>query len=146
MKIAIGSDHIGYPLKLHIIKYLSEKGHVLTDYGHNNEERADYPIYGKAVADSVVSGECDAGILICGTGVGISVAANKVRGIRAVVCSEPYSAQLSKQHNNANIVAFGSRVIGEAMAETIVDAFLNAEYEGERHQRRVDMIAEIEGA
>lgn len=144
MNIAIGSDHIGYPLKNHIISYLSEKGYECTDFGTDDEERTDYPIYGKKVAEAIMSGKYEKGILICGTGVGISISANKVKGIRAVVCSEPYSARLARQHNNANIVAFGARVIGSATAEMIVDEFLSAEYEGGRHQKRIDMIAEIE--
>lgn len=144
MKIAIGNDHIGVELKEHIKKYLEDKNYTVVDYGTNSTERCDYPVYGKKVADAVASGECDFGILICGTGVGISLAANKVKGIRAVVCSEPYSAKLSRQHNNTNIVAFGARVIGSATAEMIVDEFLNAEFEGGRHQRRVDMISAIE--
>lgn len=144
MKIAIGNDHIGYQLKLHIIEYLAQKGYQLVDFGTDSEERTDYPIYGKKVADAVVSGKCEKGILICGTGVGISIAANKVNGIRAVVCSEPYSVRLARMHNNANIVAFGARVIGYAMAEMIVDEFLSVSYEGGRHQKRIDMIKEIE--
>jgi len=144
MKIAIGSDHVGFPLKQHIIQYLKEKGHVVTDLGTDGTERVDYPVYGKKVAKEVVSGAVDRGILICGTGVGISIAANKVHGIRAVVCSEPYSARLARQHNNANIVAFGGRVVGESIAEMIVDEFLETEYEGGRHQKRIDMISEIE--
>ena len=144
MKIAIGNDHIGVELKEHIKKYLEDKNYTVVDYGTNSTERCDYPVYGKKVADAVAGGECDFGILTCGTGVGISLAANKVKGIRAVVCSEPYSAKLSRQHNNTNIVAFGARVIGSATAEMIVDEFLNAEFEGGRHQRRVDMISAIE--
>ena len=144
MKIAIGSDHIGYPLKLHIAGYLTKKGHFCRDYGAFGEERVDYPVYAKAVADAVVSGENEVGILICGTGIGISIAANKIKGIRAVACSEPYSAMLARQHNNANILAFGSRVIGTATAEMITDMFLSAEYEAGRHQKRLDMIAEME--
>ncbi len=143
-KIAIGNDHTAVAMKNHIMKYLEEKGYDIINFGTDSEERTDYPIYGKRVADSVQSGECSLGILICGTGVGISLAANKVKGIRAVVCSEPYSAKLSRQHNNANIVAFGARVIGLATAEMIVDEFLNAEYEGGRHQKRVEMIGKIE--
>ena len=144
MKIAIGNDHIGVELKEHIKKYLEDKNYTVFDYGTNSTERCDYPVYGKKVADAVADGECDFGILICGTGVGISLAANKVKGIRAVVCSEPYSAKLSRQHNNTNIVAFGARVIGSATAEMIVDEFLNADFEGGRHQRRIDMISAIE--
>ena len=109
-----------------------------------DRERCDYPIYGEKVANAVASGEVDLGILTCGTGVGISLAANKVKGIRAVVCSEPYTAKLSRMHNNTNILAFGARVVGPELAKMIVDEWLNAEYEGGRHQVRVDMIAEIE--
>ena len=144
MKLAIGSDHIGYPLKQHIIQYLQAKGHELIDCGTNSTERCNYPVYGQQVALKVVNKEVDYGILICGTGVGISLAANKVDGIRAVVCSESYSAALSRSHNNTNIVAFGARVVGEAVAEQIVDAFLETKFEGGRHQVRVDMLSEIE--
>lgn len=144
MKIAIGSDHVGYKLKLHIADYLRLKGHNAIDYGTDNEERTDYPIYGEIVGRVVASGQCQRGILVCGTGVGISIAANKVKGVRAAVCSEPYSARLARQHNDANIIAFGSRVVGTALAEMIVDEFFLAEYEGGRHQSRVDMILKIE--
>lgn len=144
MKIAIGNDHVAVEMKKHITKYLTDKGYDVVNFGTDSEERTDYPIYGKKVADAVASGECEYGILICGTGVGISLAANKVKGIRAVVCSEPYSAKLSRQHNNTNILAFGARVIGTATAEMIVDEFLNAKFEGGRHSKRVDMISAIE--
>lgn len=144
MKIAIGNDHVAVDMKNHISAYLAEKGYEIINFGTDSTERADYPVYGKLVADAVASGQCDLGILICGTGIGISLAANKVKGIRAAVCSEPYSARLTRQHNNANIIAFGARVVGTATAEMIVDEFLSAEYEGGRHQRRIDMIAAIE--
>lgn len=144
MRIAIGNDHVGFEMKKEIAAFLAEKGHEVVNFGTDSTERTDYPIYGKRVAEAVASGQCDCGILICGTGVGISLAANKVRGIRAVVCSEPYSARLSKQHNNTNILAFGARVVGIELAKMIVDQWLSAEFEGGRHQRRVDMIAEIE--
>jgi len=144
MKIGIGNDHVAYQLKLEIVEHLKELGHEVVDFGHHNEERTDYPIYGEAVANAIVKGEVDCGVLICGTGVGISIAANKVNGIRAVVCSEPYSAMLSKQHNNSNIVAFGARVVGSELAKMIVDSWLDASYEGDRHGRRVDLIKEIE--
>ena len=144
MKIAIGNDHVALELKNHIKAYLEEQGYEVVNFGTDSAERTDYPIYGKRVADAVASGECRFGVLICGTGVGISLAANKVKGIRAVCCSEPYSAKLARQHNDANIVAFGARVIGSATAEMIVDAFLSAEYEGGRHARRVQMLADIE--
>ena len=144
MKIAIGNDHVAVDMKNHIQAYLEAKGHTVVNFGTDSTERTDYPIYGKRVADAIVSGECELGVLICGTGIGISMAANKVKGIRAAVCSEAYSAALTRQHNNANIIAFGARVVGTATAETIVDAFLSAEYEGERHARRIDMITAIE--
>ena len=144
MKIAIGNDHVAVGMKKHITEYLTAKGYEIVNFGTDTSERCDYPVYGKKVAEAVVSGECELGILICGTGIGISVVANKVKGIRAAVCSEPYSARLTRQHNNANIIAFGARVVGEATAEMIVDEFLNAEYEGGRHQTRIDMISAIE--
>ena len=131
-------------MKLQIKEFLEEMGHEVIDYGTHTEERCDYPVYGEKVARAVAEGEVDQGILICGTGVGISLAANKVKGIRCVVCSEPYSARLSKQHNNTNILAFGARVIGIEMAKMIVTEWLNAEFEGGRHQERVDMIMAIE--
>ncbi|CAI1164954.1 ribose 5-phosphate isomerase B [Serratia fonticola] len=144
MKIAIGCDHVGIILKPTIIEHLKAKGINVIDKGAHGEQRTDYPLYAKAVADAVVSQEADLGILICGSGIGISIAANKVNGIRAVVCSEPYSAKLSRQHNNTNILAFGSRVIGAELAKMIVDEWLNARFEGDRHQKRVEMIATLE--
>ena len=144
MKIAIGNDHTAVEMKNHIVEYLEAKGYELVNYGTDTSDRVDYPVYGKKVADAVASGECDIGILICGTGIGISLAANKVKGIRAAVCSEPYSAMMTRRHNNSNIIAFGARVVGSATAEMIVDAFLEAEYEGGRHGARVDMISAIE--
>ena len=144
MKIAIGNDHVALDMKNHIVAYLEAKGYTLVNFGTDSTERADYPLYGKAVAQAVASGECDLGILICGTGIGISLAANKVKGIRAAVCSDTTSAKFSREHNNANIIAFGARVVGTATAETIVDAFLEAEFEGGRHANRVDMITAIE--
>ena len=144
MKIAIGNDHVAVEMKNHIIQYLEKKGYTVVNFGTDSAERTDYPIYGERVARAVASGDCDLGVLICGTGIGISLAANKVKGIRAAVCSEPYSARLTRQHNNANIIAFGARVVGEAMAEMIVDEFLNAKFEGGRHQARIDMLSAIE--
>ena len=144
MKIAIGNDHAAVEMKNHIVKYLEAKGYEMVNFGTDTNESCDYPLYGKKVADAIKNGECELGILICGTGIGISLAANKVKGIRAAVCSEGYSARLTRQHNNANIIAFGARVVDEKTAEKIVDEFLNAEYEGGRHQKRVDMITAIE--
>ena len=142
--IALGCDHGGYPLMKEVIKYLEKEGIEYKNFGTFSEESCDYPVYGEKAAKMVVSGEADCGILICGTGIGISLSANKVNGIRACVCSEPYSARLSKQHNNTNILAFGARVIGIELAKMIVDEWLNASFEGGRHQRRIDMLNEIE--
>ncbi|PDI65044.1 ribose 5-phosphate isomerase B [Listeria monocytogenes] len=144
MKIAIGNDHVGIELKPVIVAYLQDLGHEVDDFGAFSNERTDYPEYGKKVAESVAAGKSDLGILICGSGVGISIAANKVNGIRAVVCSEPYSAKLSREHNNTNILAFGSRVVGAERAKMIVQNWLDAEFEGGRHAKRVEMIARIE--
>jgi ribose 5-phosphate isomerase B len=143
-KIAIGCDHTGVDLKENIKAYLSELGIESQDFGTMSKERTDYPLYGEKVARAVASREFELGILICGTGVGMSITANKIPGIRAVVCSEAYSAALSRQHNNTNILAFGARVVGVGLARSIVEAWLNAEYEGGRHARRVEMIASLE--
>ncbi len=144
MKIAIGNDHTAVEMKKEIQAYLEEKGYEVLNVGTDSTERFDYPESGYRVAKLVAAGKADRGILICGTGVGISLSANKVHGIRAVGCSEPYTARLSRQHNNTNILAFGARVIGTEMAKMIVDEWLAAEYEGGRHQKRIDMISEIE--
>ena len=144
MKLAIGNDHVAVEMKKEIRAHLEQKGIEVIDVGTDKTDRFDYPISGYKVAKLVAAGEVDGGVLICGTGVGISLAANKVHGIRACVCSDPYTAKLSKQHNNTNIVAFGARVIGIETAKMIVDEWLAAEFEGDRHQRRVDMIMEIE--
>lgn len=144
MKIAIGNDHTAIQLKEEIVDHLKKRGVEVTDVGTNCPERFHYPISGYRVARMVADGKADGGILICGTGVGISLAANKVQGIRACVCSEPYTARLSKQHNNTNILAFGARVVGSELAKMIADEWLNAEYEGGRHQIRLDMLSEIE--
>lgn len=145
MKIGIGNDHVAVEYKNIIKDYIEEKyGYEVINYGTDTEERFDYPISGEAVANAVVSGEVDKGILICGTGVGIGIAANKVNGIRCITCSEPYSALLSRKHNNTNILSFGARVIGIELAKMIVDAWLTGEYEGGRHQIRIDMIKNIE--
>ena len=144
MKIGIGNDHSAVEMKQEVVKYLQELGYEVVNYRTDTTESCHYPIYGEKVARAVVAGEVDLGILICGTGVGISLAANKVKGIRAVVCSEPYSAKLSRQHNNTNILAFGARVIGVEMAKMIIDEWLNAEFQGGRHQDRVNMIMAIE--
>ena len=145
MRIGIGNDHAALEMKKEVIEYLESKEIEVVNYGTDTPESCNYPEYGEKVGRAVASGEVDLGILICGTGVGISLAANKVKGIRAVVCSEPYSAKLSRQHNNTNVLAFGARVIGTEMAKMIIDEWLSAEFMGGRHQTRVDMIMEIEG-
>ncbi len=144
MKLAIGNDHVAVEMKKEIKEYLEEKGYEVINVGTDSSERFNYPVSGYKVARMVADGEVDGGILICGTGVGISLSANKVHGIRACVCSDPYTARLSKQHNNTNIIAFGARVIGIETAKMIVDEWLNAKYEGGRHQVRIDQIKEIE--
>lgn len=137
MKIAIGVDHVGFELKNEIIEHLKQQGIELIDVGTHNDQRCNYPEYGRAVAKEVISGRADKGIAICGTGVGISIAANKVPGIRAVVCSDAYSAAMSVRHNDANILCFGSRVIGSETAKFIVDTWLKEQFEGGRHSARV---------
>ena len=144
MRIAIGNDHAAGELKGAIASYLQELGHEVIDYGANGTEFCDYPEYGEKVGRVVVSGEADCGVLICGTGVGISIAANKVPGVRAAVCSDTATARLVKQHNNANIIAFGARIVGTELAKDIVKAYLDAEFLGGRHQTRIDKIHEIE--
>ena len=144
MKLAIGNDHAAVELKFEIMEHLKERGIEVVNVGTDTHDRFNYPVAGYKVAKMVAAGEVDGGVLICGTGVGISLSANKVQGIRCVTCSEPYSARLSRQHNNTNIVAFGARVVGIETAKDIVDAWLGAEYEGGRHQVRIDMISEIE--
>jgi ribose 5-phosphate isomerase B len=143
-RIAIGSDHVGLPLKEELKKYLDELGLPYQDFGAHSGERTDYPLFAQAVTSAVSSQQADRGILICGTGVGMSITANKVKGIRAVVCSEPYSAMLSRQHNNTNVLALGARVIGSELARMIVRAWLEAEFEGGRHAVRLEMISQIE--
>lgn len=142
--IALASDHVGLALKKVVMNLLEEKGLAYRDFGTYTTERCDYPVYGAAAAQAVAGGECDRGIVICGTGVGISLAANKIRGIRCVVCSEPYSAKLSRQHNNTNMLAMGSRVVGEDLARMIAAVWLETPFEGGRHQRRVEQLAELE--
>lgn len=144
MKLAIGNDHVAVDYKWEIKKYLEDKGIEVINVGTDSSERFNYPVSGYKVGKMVANGEVDGGVLICGTGVGISLSANKVHGVRACVCSEPYTARLCKQHNNANIIAFGARVVGIEEAKMIVDEWLNAKYEGGRHQIRLDMMKEIE--
>lgn len=142
--IALACDHAALDMKKDIIALLDEMGLKYKDFGTYSAESCDYPVYGEKAACAVASGECDRGILICGTGVGMSLVANKVPGIRCVVCSEPYSAQLSRMHNDSNMLAFGARVIGSGLACMITKIWLETPFEGGRHQRRVDMITGIE--
>ena len=144
MKIALGSDHGGFALKQEIMAHLKEKGVEYKDFGTYTEESCDYPDYGEAVARAVASGECERGIAVCGTGIGISIAMNKVRGIRAALCGDCYSAEMTRRHNDANILALGGRVVGAGLALKIVDIFLETPFEGGRHARRVAKIHEIE--
>ena len=142
--VSIASDHGGYRLKEHIKAYLTAKGISVLDCGCDSLDSCDYPIFGKAAAQAVADGRCEKGIVICTTGIGISIAANKVKGIRCALCSEPVSAKLTRQHNDANVLAMGARIIGPAMAEEIVHTFLTTEFEGGRHSRRVDLITKLE--
>ena len=145
MKIAIGNDHAAVDLKQHVSEHLQAQGFEVVNFGTDTADSCDYPIYAEKVAKAVVSGECDRGILICGTGIGISFAANKVHGVRCAVCSEPCSAVLTRKHNDANILAMGARIIGPELAESIVDAFLSTPFSGgERHLRRIDLISTLE--
>jgi len=145
MIIAISSDHGGYDLKEEIKKHLKEKGYELKDFGTCDKAcSVDYPDYGLAVAQAVANGECDRGIIICGTGIGISISANKVPGIRAALCNDTFSARMSREHNDANVLALGARVIGTGLALEIVDTWFKAEFQGGRHKRRVDKISDIE--
>lgn len=143
MKIAFGCDHAGIAYKDQVIAYVQGKGHEVVDYGCYTTESVDYPVYGEKVGRAVGKGECDMGILICGTGFGISLSANHCAGVRCVVCSEPFTAELARRHNNANILAFGQRVVGIEMAYMIIDRFLDAQFEGGRHARRVAMMDAI---
>ncbi len=139
--IAIGSDHGGWALKQEVMKHLDARGLEYKDYGTYSEDSCDYPVYGKAVAHAVADGECEKGIIICGTGIGISITANKIKGIRAALCSDCFSAEMTRLHNDANILAFGARVVGPGLALKIVDTFLDTPFSGdERHIRRIKQI------
>lgn len=144
MKIAIGCDHGGIVLKDGILKYLEDKKIEYVDCGTNSEESCDYPDFAQKVGELVASGKCDKGIVLCGTGIGISIAANKVKGIRAALCHNKFTAEMCAKHNNANIIALGGRVLKPAEAVKLVDIWLNSEFEGGRHKRRVDKIMAIE--
>lgn len=145
MRIALGSDHGGYALKCKIKEHLESRGYECVDFGCHSLESCDYPDFGEAAARAVAAGDCPRGIVICTTGIGISIAANKVRGIRCALCSEPLSAEMTRRHNNANMLAMGAGMIGKNMAERIVEVFLSTEFEGGRHERRVGLLDAIEG-
>lgn len=142
--IALANDHSGIALKEEIKKLLDKRGLEYKDFGTNTEASVDYPIYGEAVGKAVVSGECERGIIICGTGIGISISANKVRGVRAALCTDCFMAEMTRRHNDANVLALGARVLGTGLALKIVETFLDTEFEGGRHERRVDIISAIE--
>ena len=142
--LAIGSDHGGYELKQAVMKHLAERGVEYRDYGTYTPESCDYPDYGAAVGRAVASGECERGIVICGTGIGISMAANKIDGVRCALCGDCFSAEMARAHNDANVLALGARTLGEGLALKIVDTFLDGEFQGGRHARRVAKIMALE--
>ena len=142
--IAIASDHGGYQLKEHIKAYLAAKGTTCEDFGTDSADSCDYPVFGKAAAQAVASGRCEKGIVICTTGIGISIAANKVKGVRCALCSDPLSAEMTRRHNDANMLAMGAGMVGPNLALRMVEVFLATEFEGGRHQRRVDKITALE--
>ncbi|MHB0886147.1 MAG: ribose 5-phosphate isomerase B [Bacillota bacterium] len=144
MRVAIGCDHAGVDLKHEVVKYLKEQGVEVTDFGPEGADSVDYPDYARKVAEAVRGGAAERGVLICGTGIGMSISANKVPGIRAALCHDVYSARLTREHNDANVLTMGARVIGAGLALEIVKAFFGAEFAGGRHARRVEKIAQIE--
>lgn len=146
MRIAIGSDHAGYDLKQHLIRFLGDHDHEVIDHGTDSDASVDYPPFCAAVARAVVAGHAEVGIVMGGSGQGEQIAANKVAGARAALCNDLYLARMAREHNNANVLSIGGRVVGTGLAEEIVTLFLSTEFEGGRHQRRVDLIAEIEAA
>ena len=144
MKIALGCDHGGYELKQHVIKVLEKLGHEYEDFGCYNLDSCDYPDFGAAAARAVAEGKCDKGIVICTTGIGISIAANKIKGIRCAHCADCLEAEMTRRHNDANILAMGAGIVGEKVAEAIVEKFLTVDFDGSYHQNRLDMITEME--
>ncbi len=146
MKIAVGSDHAGYGAKEHVKRTVAALGHDVDDVGAHGTASVDYPDYAVRVARLVAAGEADAGILVCGSGIGMSITANKIRGVRAAVCGDPYSARLAREHNDANVLCLGARVIGPGLMDEIVGTFLRSGFEGGRHTKRVEKIHHIESA
>ena len=144
MKISIGCDHGAYALKEHLKTYLADKGHEVVDCGTDSTDSCDYPIFAREAARLVAGGSCQRGIVLCTTGIGVSMCANKVHGVRCALCSDPYSAEMTRRHNDANMLAMGAGIIGKNMAERIADVFLSTEFEGGRHQRRIDLMMDLE--
>ena len=144
MKISLGCDHGAYALKEDVKRWLTGQGHEVVDCGTHSTDSCDYPIFAKAAAELVASGECERGIVLCTTGIGISISANKVKGIRCALCGDAFSAEMTRRHNDANMLALGAGIVGKNLAERIVEVFLTTEFEGGRHQRRVDLMMEIE--
>lgn len=144
MKIGIGSDHGGFALKEELKAFMEEKNIEVVDFGTYNTESVDYPDYGEVVAKAVIDGQVEKGVVICGTGIGISISANKVKGIRCALCGDVYSAKMSREHNNANMIALGGRVVGVDLAKEILSGYLDSNFGGGRHKRRLDKISEIE--
>ncbi len=142
--IAIGSDHGGYALKEHIKAYLMSKGITCLDVGCDSLDSCDYPVFGKAVGEAVASGQCEKGIVVCTTGIGISISANKVKGIRCALCADSFTAEMTRRHNDSNVLALGAGIVGPNLADRIVDVFLSTEFEGGRHERRVNLMMDIE--
>ncbi len=142
--IAIGCDHAGYELKCEVLKHLDERGIKCVDVGTHSNESVDYPVYAKSLCNLIVNGDVECGILICGTGIGMSMAANKVKGIRAAVCSDEFSAEFTRRHNDANVMCIGARVLAKEKALKLIDIFLDSPFEGGKHKTRIDMIADIE--
>lgn len=145
LTIALGSDHAGYPLKERIKEFLLSKGYRVIDFGTDSQESTDYPVFAREVCLAVQKGQAQRGILVCGTGIGMSIVANKFKGIRAALCLNEYMARMSRKHNDANVLCLGDRVLGEELALSIVEAWLSTDFEGGRHERRVRLIWEIEG-
>ena len=143
-KITVGCDHAAYEMKLEVIRHLRERGYDVIDVGTNSSESCDFPVFAHAVCKNIQDGVTELGILICGTGIGMSMAANKHHGIRAAVCSDTFSARLTRMHNNANVLCFGARVVGIGLALDLVDSFLDAEFEGGKHQRRINMVDAVD--
>ncbi|MEC9464740.1 MAG: ribose 5-phosphate isomerase B [Myxococcota bacterium] len=144
MKIALGSDHGGMKLRQLIAEHLSEAGHTIADHGTDSSESCDYPKFAELVSRSVASGEAELGILVCGSGIGMSIAANKIEGVRAALCFNTYMGRMTRMHNDANVLCLGERVLGQGTALSVVDAFVSTSFEGGRHQRRLDLITQLE--